>query len=78
MKRIPKENQFESEIKQLTVKLDNSEHLVESAAVIRSILNRHHFNNDDFSIIVPYELLKQEEKERRIYTFCSHQSQLFH
>ena len=66
-KRIPKENVFSSEIKQLTIKLDNSESLVESAAVIRSILNRHHFNNDDFSIVVPYELLKQEEKERRNY-----------
>lgn len=66
-KRIPRENRFSSEIKQLTVKLDNSDRLVESAAVIRSILKRHHFNNDDFSIIVPYELLKQEEKERRIY-----------
>lgn len=66
-KRIPRENRFSSEIKQLTVKLDNSGTLVESATVIRSILNRHHFNNDDFSIIVPYELLKQEEKERRIY-----------
>jgi len=66
-KRIPKENRFSSEIKQLTVKLDNSDRLVESAAVIRSILNRHHFNNDDYSIIVPYELLKQEEKERKIY-----------
>ena len=40
---------------------------MESASVIRSILSRRHFNNDDFSIIVPYELLKQEEKERRIY-----------
>ena len=30
-------------------------------------MNRHHFNNDDFSIIVPYELMKQEEKESRIY-----------
>jgi putative ABC transport system permease protein len=66
-KRIPRETRFSSEIKQLTVKLDNSEHLIESAAVIRSILNRHHFNNDDYSIVVPYELLKQEEKERRIY-----------
>lgn len=66
-KRIPKDNRFSSEIRQLTVKLDNSERLVESAAVIRSILSRHHFNNNDFSIIVPYELLKQEEKERRIY-----------
>jgi putative ABC transport system permease protein len=66
-KRIPKENRFSSEIKQLTIKFDNSDRLVESAAVIRSILTRHHFNNDDFSIIVPYELLKQEERERRIY-----------
>ncbi len=66
-KRIPKTNTFSSEIKQLTVKLDNSDRLVESASVIRSILNRHHFNNEDYSIIVPYELLKQEEKERRIY-----------
>lgn len=66
-KRIPKEKPFSSEIKQLTIKLNNSDKLVESAAVIRSILNRHHFNNNDYSIIVPFELLKQEEKERRIY-----------
>jgi putative ABC transport system permease protein len=66
-RRMPRENQFSSEVKQLTVKLENSESLVESAAVIRSILSRRHFSNDDFSVIVPYELLKQEEKERRIY-----------
>jgi putative ABC transport system permease protein len=66
-RRIPRDNQFSSEVKQLTVKLDKSDRLVESAAVVRSILSRRHFNNDDFSIIVPYELLKQEEKERRIY-----------
>lgn len=66
-KRIPKENRFSSEIKQLTVKLENSDRLEQSASVIRSILNRHHFNNNDFSIIIPFELLKQEEKETRIY-----------
>jgi putative ABC transport system permease protein len=66
-RRIPRDNQFSSEVKQLTVKLDKSDRLVESAAVIRSILFRRHYSNDDFSIIVPYELLKQEEKERRIY-----------
>mgnify|MGYP006295616273 FL=1 len=68
-KRIPKENSLSSEINQFMVKLNSSERLMESAAVIRSILNRHHYNNDDFSIIVPYELLKQEEKERRRYNF---------
>lgn len=66
-RRIPQENRFASELKQLTVKLDQSDRLMQSAAVIRSILNRHHFNNDDFSLVIPYELLKQEEKERRIY-----------
>jgi putative ABC transport system permease protein len=66
-RRMPRENRFASELKQITVKLDRSDRLMQSAAVIRSILNRHHFNNDDFSIIIPYELLKQEEKERRIY-----------
>jgi putative ABC transport system permease protein len=66
-KRIPKVNPFTSEVKQLTVKLGNSEQLLPATAVVRSLLNRRHFNNDDFSIIVPYELMKQEEKETRIY-----------
>ena len=66
-RRMPRENRFSSELKQLTVQLDQSDMLMQSAAVIRSILNRHHFNNDDFSLVIPYELLKQEEKERRIY-----------
>ncbi len=67
--RITRENTLASEINQFTVRLNSSERLIESAAVIRSILNRHHYNNDDFSIIIPYELLKQEEKERRRYNF---------
>lgn len=67
LKRFPKDNVLESEIKQITVKIENSEKLPESSALIRSILNRRHFNNDDFSIVIPYELLKQEEKERQIY-----------
>ena len=66
-RRFQPENKLASEIRQLTVKLENSERLIESAAVIRSIMDRHHFNNDDFSIIVPYELMKQEKKEARIY-----------
>jgi len=66
-KRFVRENQLESEIKQITVKVDNSEKLPEISEIIRHLLNRHHFNNEDFSIIIPYELMKQEEKERRIY-----------
>jgi putative ABC transport system permease protein len=66
-KRISRENELESEIKQVTVKVANPAAIVEIADVIRNILKRRHFNNKDFSIIIPYELLKQEEKERRIY-----------
>lgn len=66
-KRFIRENQLESEIKQITVKVANSDKLPEISEIIRHLLNRHHFNNEDFSIIIPYELMKQEEKERRIY-----------
>jgi putative ABC transport system permease protein len=65
--RIPKTNVLTSELKQVTIKLDGSEKLIESAAVIRSIMSRRHFNNDDFSIIIPYELMEQEKRESRIY-----------
>ena len=66
-KRFAKENLLESEIKQITVRVNRSDKLMESAALIRSILDRHHFNNQDYSIVIPFELLKQEEKERQIY-----------
>ncbi|MFO7656177.1 MAG: ABC transporter permease [Bacteroidales bacterium] len=66
-KRLTKGNELESEIKQITVKVKNSEELIDVSSIIKNLLNRHHFNNDDFNIIIPYELLKQEEKERRIY-----------
>jgi putative ABC transport system permease protein len=66
-KRIPKANPLTSELKQVTVKLQGSERLMESAEVIKSILTRRHFNNDDFSIIIPFELMEQEKREGRIY-----------
>ncbi len=65
--RIPRSNNLGSELRQVTVKLQSSSILLPSAALIRNIVNRHHFNNDDFSVIVPYELMKQEERESRIY-----------
>jgi len=66
-KRIPKTNMLMSDLKQVTVKLEGSERLIETAAVIRSVMTRRHFNSDDFSIIIPYELMEQEKKESRIY-----------
>jgi putative ABC transport system permease protein len=66
-KRIPKANILLSELKQATVKLESSANLIETASVIRSILTRRHFKNDDFSIVIPYELMEQEKRESRIY-----------
>jgi putative ABC transport system permease protein len=66
-KRIPKSNVLLSELKQVTVKLGSSGRLLESADIIKSIMTRRHFNNDDFSIIIPYELMEQEKRESRIY-----------
>ncbi len=66
-KRIPKSNVLSSELKQVAVRLESSGSLLESADIIRSILSRRHFNNDDFSIIIPYELMEQEKRESRIY-----------
>lgn len=60
-------NQLKSEIQQITIQVANSDQLVQTSDLIKAIINRHHFNNEDFSIVIPYELLKQEEKERRIY-----------
>jgi putative ABC transport system permease protein len=68
-KRFSLKSALQSEIKQITVKVSSSGKLVETAALIRNILDRHHFNNNDYSIVIPFELLKQEEKERRIYNF---------
>ena len=68
-KRFSRDNLLESEIQQITVKVSSSKKLVEVAGIIRHLLERHHYNNDDFSIIIPFELMKQEEKERRIYNF---------
>ena len=65
--RFDKEEDLASEIDQLTVRIPDSERLVESAAIIRRILDRRHRGNDDFDLVIPYELLKQEEKETRIY-----------
>jgi len=69
LSRFSRENPLGSEIQQITVQTGNSAQLMEASTLINEIVKRHHFNNDDYSIIIPYELLKQEEKERQIYNF---------
>ncbi|KAA6301203.1 MAG: Macrolide export ATP-binding/permease protein MacB [Candidatus Ordinivivax streblomastigis] len=67
--RFTREKALASKIQQITVQVENSGELLEASSLINEILKRHHFNNEDYSIVIPYELLKQEEKERQIYNF---------
>jgi putative ABC transport system permease protein len=67
LKRFTPKNELDSELKQITVKVTSSEMLIPASRVLQRLLQRRHFQNDDFSLVIPYELLKQEEKERRIY-----------
>ena len=69
LNRFTPESIFASQIQQITVKIANSNQLFEASKLIDEILKRHHFNNEDYSIVIPFELLKQEEKERQIYNF---------
>jgi len=67
--RFTQENSLSSEVQQITVQVDDSGKLLEIAELIKGVLQRHHFNNEDYSVVIPFELLKQEEKEREIYNF---------
>jgi len=67
LKRFTHENILASEIQQITVQVDKSDRLLETSQLINAILQRHHFNNSDYNIVIPFELLRQEEKERQIY-----------
>lgn len=69
LKRFTRENVLTSEIQQITVQVANSDRLMETSTLVESILQRHHFNNTDYNIVIPFELLRQEEKERQIYNF---------
>jgi len=69
LNRFTHTNLLDSEIQQITVQVESSGKLVEASKLIDGILRRHHFNNEDYSIVIPYELLRQEEKERQIYNF---------
>jgi len=54
------------ELNQITVKVDEIERVVETAAAIRALLERRH-GKPDFEMTVPLELLRQAEQTKRIF-----------
>lgn len=67
LRRFARENPLASEIDQLTLQVNENADLLQTSAVVRRIIDRRHRGNEDFDLVIPYELLKQEERERRIY-----------
>jgi putative ABC transport system permease protein len=55
------------ELSQVTLRVDEKDHVVETAEVIRESLKRNHKDDRDYSIVVPLELLKQADQIRQIF-----------
>lgn len=58
---------FESELDEIVVSLKNTDALKASSILISQVLSLIHGKADDFSIIVPKELLEQNQKTQRIF-----------
>jgi putative ABC transport system permease protein len=50
LNRFTHENVLASQIQQITVQVESSERLVEASKLINGILQRHHFNNEDYNM----------------------------
>lgn len=58
---------FESEINQIIVKIRESGKIAEATDMLHQTMARRHNEVDDFTIIVPEALLKQQQKTQRIF-----------
>lgn len=65
--RFSKKSILTSDVSQITVNLKSSDNIGETASIIRTLIDRHHNKNEDYDIIIPYQLLKEEERERQRY-----------
>lgn len=55
------------ELSEITVELVHQDQVRPAAAMIRAILERHHPGKADYEVQVPLELLKQAEREKRLW-----------
>jgi putative ABC transport system permease protein len=58
---------FESELEEVVLSLKNTDALKPSAVLISEVLANTHGKTDDYSIIVPRELLEQNQRTQRIF-----------
>jgi putative ABC transport system permease protein len=58
---------FESELDEITLSLKNIDALKPTAVLISEVLSNTHSKADDYSIVVPRELLEQNQRTQRIF-----------
>lgn len=54
-------------VDQLTVKVKDSDQLIEAASLISRIMERRHYGVSDYEIVLPEQLLEQKQKTQRIF-----------
>jgi len=64
-RRIP--TGIEPELTQVTVQTSTSVDIRKMAMTIKRIMKRLHFGADDFGLVVPEELIEQQQKEQRMF-----------
>ena len=57
----------ENELSEISVKVDHSNRVQPTARLLANIISRRHNNVNDFEIVVPEELLRQEQKTQEIF-----------
>ncbi|HYH56282.1 MAG TPA: FtsX-like permease family protein, partial [Anseongella sp.] len=63
----PRENKTEHQVDELTVQVNEPENLILTAQVIRRMLIRRHNTNQDFELIIPQQLIQQQQKTKDIF-----------
>jgi putative ABC transport system permease protein len=56
-----------TELNEITIRVADASHVSQTAGMVRAILKRSHPNEDDFRLVIPLELLRRAEEEKRIW-----------
>ena len=56
-----------TELHEITLKVADARFVSQTAGMVRAILKKTHPNEDDFRLVIPLELLRRAEEEKRIW-----------
>lgn len=56
-----------SQVDRITLKIDNDNNINNATTLIRKIMQRKHFNTQDYEVIVPESIIEQKQKTQKIF-----------